>query len=71
LTTTVTLELLLAGLGSGWVPDTVAVLVTVPLRVGVTLIPTKAVRPLIIVPRLQVTLPATWAQEPWEGDERL
>jgi len=61
----VTLELLFAMLGSGWFPETVAVLVTEPAADGVTLITTKASLPLFSVPMLQVTEPAAWLQVPW------
>jgi hypothetical protein len=68
---TVTLEALLAGFGSLWLPGTIPVLVMVPVRVGISLIPTKALRPLPNVPRPQLTFPAAWEQEPWLADEKL
>src|SRR5712692_3467635 len=64
-TVIITLELLFAILGSGWLPATVAVLVTEPAIDGVTLIVTKASLPLFSVPRLQVTVPAALLQVPW------
>ena len=58
------MELLFAGFGSDWLPETVAVLVMAPVLVGVTLIATKAVWFLVRVPIVQVTFPAACLQVP-------
>src|SRR6266481_6748292 len=63
-TVIVTLELLLPTWGSGWSPLTVAVLVTLPVAVGITLIVTVAILPLFSVPRAQVTVPPVCVQVP-------
>jgi hypothetical protein len=59
---------LLAGLGSLVLEDTVAVLVIGPVTWGVTLIWTLALAPLATDPSGQVTVPADCVQPlPWEG----
>jgi hypothetical protein len=65
-TCVVTLAVLFEASESDPLLETVAVLVTLPLTLGVTLIVTVADEPLAIVPRLQVTFPDEFEQEPWD-----
>src|SRR5882724_8582404 len=60
-----TVDVLLARLGSGSLAFTPAALEMVPLAVGVTLIVTVAPAPAARLPREQVTVPEDWLHEPW------
>ena len=57
---------MLGGFGSDSLPLTVAVLVTVPTEVGVTVIVIEALAPEASEPALQVTVPEALVQVPWE-----